>query len=129
MNSPLSECGADVVIGDLAEVGVRSIDRRMSSLPDALRSFRQIAAVAAARRPAIFFDFDGTLSEIVDEPGAAALVPGAGKALESLAALCRWLCCPAAGWTTSRPGRHSWPLVRREPRLRNDRPRRDLPQQ
>lgn len=85
--SGLKDCGADVVIGDLSEVAVRSIDRRMSSLPDALRAFGQIASVAAARRPAIFFDFDGTLSEIVDEPGAAVLVPGADKALESLAAL------------------------------------------
>jgi trehalose-phosphatase len=83
----LAECGADAVIGDLAEVTVRSIDRRMSQLPDALRSFGQIAGVAAARRPAIFFDFDGTLSDIVDQPGAATLVPGAEKALRSLAAL------------------------------------------
>lgn len=83
----LRECGADAVIGDLADVGVRSIDRRMSALPDALLSFEQIAGVSAARRPAFFFDFDGTLSDIVDEPGAATLVTGAGKALESLAAL------------------------------------------
>jgi len=68
-------------------VTVRAIDRRMSSLPDALDSFGQIAGVVSARRPALFFDFDGTLSDIVDEAGAAALVPGADKALESLAAL------------------------------------------
>ena len=43
--------------------------------------------MVGARRPAIFFDFDGTLSNIVDEPGAATLVPGADKALKSLAAL------------------------------------------
>ena len=83
----LRECGADVVVGDLAEVRVRTIARRMSSLPDALKSFGQLAGVVGARRPAIFFDFDGTLSEIVDEPGAAVLVPGADKALQSLAAL------------------------------------------
>ena len=85
--SRLADCGADAVLGDLAEVTVRSIDRRMSSLPDALRSFAQIAGVASARRPAIFFDFDGTLSDIVDEPGEAVLVPGADKALQALAAL------------------------------------------
>ena len=83
----LLRCGADAVIGELADVTVRAIDRRMSSLPDALRSFGQIAGVVSARRPALFFDFDGTLSDIVDEAGAAALVPGADKALESLAAL------------------------------------------
>jgi trehalose-phosphatase len=83
----LRECGADVVVRDLAEVQVRTIARRMSSLPDALASFNQIAGVVSARRPAIFFDFDGTLSPIVEQPGAAALAPGADKALRSLAAL------------------------------------------
>lgn len=84
---PLIGCGADTVVGDLAEVGVRAIDRRMSALPDALRSFGQIAGVLTARRPVIFFDFDGTLSPIVDDPAAAVLVPGAEQALISLAAL------------------------------------------
>ena len=83
----LLECGADEVVRDLSEVAVRSIDRRMSSLPDALASFAQIAGVISARRPAIFFDFDGTLSTIVDDPEAATLVPGADKALQALAAL------------------------------------------
>ena len=83
----LSACGADAVIGDLSEVTVRAIDRRMSTLPDALASFGQLAGVVAARRPAFFFDFDGTLSEIVDQPSAATLVPGAARALHALAAI------------------------------------------
>ncbi|MBJ7399954.1 trehalose-phosphatase [Mycolicibacterium sp.] len=83
----LSACGADAVIGDLAEVTVRDIDHRMSALPDALDSFGQLAGVMTARRPVLFFDFDGTLSEIVDQPSAATLVPGAAKALHALAAL------------------------------------------
>ena len=83
----LHECGADVVVGDLAEVQVRSIARRMSTLPDALDSFGQLAGVVSARRPAIFFDFDGTLSPIVEQPGAAALAPGTDTALRALAAL------------------------------------------
>ncbi|MCE9517122.1 MAG: trehalose-phosphatase, partial [Mycobacterium sp.] len=83
----LLECGADEVVRDLSEVTVRTIDRRMSELPDALASFTQIAGVVSARRPAIFFDFDGTLSTIVDDPEAATLVPGADKALQALAAL------------------------------------------
>ncbi len=83
----LYECGADVVVGDLAEVQVRSIARRMSTLPDALACFGQLAGVVSARRPAIFFDFDGTLSPIVEQPGAAALAPGTDTALRALAAL------------------------------------------
>ena len=83
----LSAFGADAVVGDLSQVTVRVIDRRMSALPDALASFGQISAVVAARRPAFLFDFDGTLSEIVDEPGAATLVNGAAEALRALAAL------------------------------------------
>jgi alpha,alpha-trehalase len=83
----LRECGADVMVGDLAEIQVRGIGHKMSSLPDALASFGQLAGVVSARRPAIFFDFDGTLSDIVDQPGAAALVAGADTALRSLAAL------------------------------------------
>ena len=85
--APLLACGADAVVGDLAEVQVRAIGRRMSALPDALASFGQLAGVVGARRPAIFFDYDGTLSEIVDQPADATLVPGAGKALQALAAL------------------------------------------
>ncbi|MEX0581205.1 MAG: trehalose-phosphatase [Mycobacterium sp.] len=83
----LCACGADAVIGDLARVTVRTIDRRMSTLPDALASFGQLAGVVGARRPAFFFDFDGTLSQIVNEPAAAALVDGAADTLEALASI------------------------------------------
>ena len=82
----LTARGADAVIGDLAEVTVRDIDRRMSALPDALSSFDQLAGVLGAHRPALFFDFDGTLSNIVDQPEQAALVDGAAEALRALAA-------------------------------------------
>jgi alpha,alpha-trehalase len=83
----LREHGADVVVEDLSEVAVRTIDRRMSALPDALLCFGQISGVAMARRPAIFFDFDGTLSRIVDNPAAAVPVPGVDKAIQALAKL------------------------------------------
>ena len=84
----LSQSGADAVVDDLAEVRVRVGDRRMSTLPDALQSYAQIAAVVAARRPAVLLDFDGTLSAIVSEPDAATLIDGAADALKALAAQC-----------------------------------------
>ena len=81
-------CGADVVVADLDDVAVRVGDRRISQLPDAVESYGQIVGVLGAREPVLFLDFDGTLSPIVDDPSAAALVVEAHKALESLASQC-----------------------------------------
>ena len=63
-------------------VDVRTGDRRMSELPDAV----QVLPVAA--EPAVFYDFDGTLSEIVNDPDSARLADGAAEALISLSAHC-----------------------------------------
>jgi trehalose 6-phosphate phosphatase len=79
----LTEVGADMVVVDLREVTVRTGDRRMSQLPDALHDLD-----LTGRRPAVFFDFDGTLSDIVNDPGSARLVEGAADALQKLAAEC-----------------------------------------
>ena len=83
----LLHCGADAVVAGLSEVTVRTGDQRMSQLPDALQALGLIDGLAA-RRPAVFFDFDGTLSDIVNDPDAATLVPGAAEALQRLAASC-----------------------------------------
>ncbi|VBA35374.1 Trehalose-phosphate phosphatase [Mycobacterium attenuatum] len=79
----LRYCGADAVVTDLRDVRVRTGDRRMSELPDALQ-----APGLTAHRPAVFFDFDGTLSDIVNDPDAARPVAGAAEALIQLAAQC-----------------------------------------
>jgi trehalose 6-phosphate phosphatase len=76
--------GADAVVTGLGDVSVRTGDRRMSELPDAL----QAVDIMTARRPAVFFDFDGTLSDIVDDPDAAQLTAGAAEALTLLTAQC-----------------------------------------
>ena len=76
--------GADAVVADLSEVGVRTGDRRMSELPDAFAALEGFTA----RHPAVFYDFDGTLSDIVNDPGAARPVAGASEALVKLAAQC-----------------------------------------
>jgi len=50
------------------------------SLPDALASL-----ASSPHDVGIFVDFDGTISEIVDDPGAARPLPGAAAALDGLA--------------------------------------------
>jgi trehalose 6-phosphate phosphatase len=76
--------GADAVVKDVREIGVRTGDRRMSELPDGL----QALDLTTERQPAVFYDFDGTLSEIVEDPDSARLVDGAADALISLSAAC-----------------------------------------
>jgi trehalose 6-phosphate phosphatase len=76
--------GADAVITDLREISVRTGDRRMSELPDGLQALDAVTG----RHPAVFFDFDGVLSDIVDDPDAAGLSDGAADALTSLIAQC-----------------------------------------
>jgi trehalose 6-phosphate phosphatase len=76
--------GADAVVSDVREIGVRTGDRRMSELPDGL----QALDLTTERQPAVFYDFDGTLSEIVEDPDSARLVDGAADALTSLSAAC-----------------------------------------
>lgn len=83
----LRRYGADTVVADLREVIVRTGDRRMSELPDALQALG-LADGITARQPAVFFDFDGTLSDIVDDPDSARPVPGVTEALQKLAARC-----------------------------------------
>jgi trehalose 6-phosphate phosphatase len=83
----LRHSGADTVVADLREVAVRTGDQRMSRLPDALQALGLTDGLAA-RQPAVFFDFDGTLSDIVDDPDAARLAPGAAATLQKLAARC-----------------------------------------
>ncbi|WP_156690261.1 trehalose-phosphatase [Mycobacterium sp. Marseille-P9652] len=79
----MRDVGADTVVAELSEVSVRTGDRRMSQLPDALQG-----EDLGGGHPAVFFDFDGTLSEIVNDPDAARLVAGAAEALQRLAAQC-----------------------------------------
>ena len=83
----LRRFGADAVVAGLDEITVRTGDRRMSQLPDALQALG-LAAGLTARQPAVFFDFDGTLSDIVDDPDTARPAPGAAEALGKLAAHC-----------------------------------------
>ncbi|WP_343600637.1 trehalose-phosphatase [Mycobacterium sp.] len=80
----LRDRGADAVLTEPDQVGVRTGYQRMAQLPDAVAALE----VVTARHPAVFFDFDGTLSDIVDNPDAAQLSEGAAAALTALTARC-----------------------------------------
>ncbi|MBV8292852.1 MAG: trehalose-phosphatase, partial [Mycobacterium sp.] len=80
--------GADVVVLDLADIEVRTGDKRMSERPNALDSYGQLIGILAGRQTLMCFDYDGTLSEIVADPDAATLVAGAAEALEHLTKQC-----------------------------------------
>ena len=84
----LTRSGADVVLADLADVAVRTGDRRISELSNALTSYGQLVGITSARESMLFLDYDGTLSPIVSDPAAATLVDGAAEALELVAAVC-----------------------------------------
>ncbi len=76
------------MVGDLVALTVRDSHQRVSDLPDALESYTDIAPLAETRRPVVLLDFDGTVSDIVADPNAATLLPGADQTLAQLAAHC-----------------------------------------
>jgi alpha,alpha-trehalase len=84
----LTRSGADVVLADMADVAVRTGDRRISELSNALTSYGQLVGITSARESMLFLDYDGTLSPIVSDPGAARLVDGAAEALELVSKVC-----------------------------------------
>ncbi|OEL17740.1 putative trehalose-phosphate phosphatase 1 [Dichanthelium oligosanthes] len=57
----------------------------MSKCPSALTSFKQIVANAQGRKIAVFLDYDGTLSPIVDDPDKAFMSPVMRAAVRNVA--------------------------------------------
>lgn len=57
-------------------------------LPDALRDGGQFAAKLAGRRPAVFLDYDGVLTPIVDRPEDAIMSKGMREVVRALAQRC-----------------------------------------
>ena len=80
--------GADTVITDLTEVTVRTGDKPMSQIPNAVAAYPQLIEVIGARPLMVALDFDGTLSNVVSDPATATLVHGAAGALAQLAHHC-----------------------------------------
>jgi trehalose-phosphatase len=84
----LLSAGADIVVPDLAAVAVRTGDKHISGLPNAMDAYGELLGVVDGRQPFICLDFDGTLSEIVRDPATATLVDGVAETLVRLARQC-----------------------------------------
>lgn len=81
----LLDAGADIVVSDLGQVAVSDSDAEATELPHALASFEEIRGRLAGRRLAVFLDYDGTLTPIVDRPEDAILSPAMRDAVRTLA--------------------------------------------
>ncbi|QJQ95242.1 MULTISPECIES: trehalose-phosphatase [Halomonadaceae] len=80
----LLEQGADLVVEDLAPLERHD----EATLPDALEHFAAIARRLESARPAVFLDYDGTLTPIVDRPELAVLDEAVRDTIRRLAERC-----------------------------------------
>jgi len=83
----LREHGAHVVVADLGEMQVES-GVPQPALPSARERLPEIVARLRARRPAVFLDYDGTLTPIVERPEDANLDDVMRARVARLAARC-----------------------------------------
>ncbi|MDX1656452.1 MAG: trehalose-phosphatase, partial [Candidatus Competibacteraceae bacterium] len=79
----LLDSGAHVVMQDLQELSVTDTQQ----LPSALEAYGEIETLIRQRRPALFLDYDGTLTPIVERPELAIMADSMGDILRRLAAL------------------------------------------
>jgi trehalose 6-phosphate phosphatase len=82
----LRAAGADVVVSDLAELRLPPLDSNVRDLPSALER-DEIRTLLSGRRVAVFLDYDGTLTPIVERPEDALLPTETRTAIERLAVL------------------------------------------
>ena len=80
----LREHGADVVVQDLAQVAVEE----MPVPPSALDALQEIVESIGGRKLALFLDYDGTLTPIVERPELAVLSDAMRGVLQRLARVC-----------------------------------------
>ncbi len=86
----LADHGADVVVADLEEVAVGDGGQGAGTgaLPSALDGIEGIVAEAGAAGVAVFLDYDGTLTPIVERPEDAVLSSSMRDAVRALAMRC-----------------------------------------
>lgn len=85
----LAAAGADLVVGDLAELDLttdgRIVVKTVNRVPDARDAESEIRTRLAGQRLVVFLDYDGTLTPIVDNPDAADLDPAMRDSVAGLA--------------------------------------------
>jgi alpha,alpha-trehalase len=85
---PLLANGADVAVSDLSEIGVRDGRESAEPLPSALEDFERISRQAEGKRIAVFLDYDGTLTPIVETPDRAVMQEDMREAVMELSRHC-----------------------------------------
>ncbi len=78
---------ADLVVKDLVELGVAGRGRT-GALPSALDRMEEIERRLRGKRPAVFLDYDGTLTPIVPRPEDARITAEMRRTVEELAGRC-----------------------------------------
>jgi alpha,alpha-trehalase len=86
----LEDHGADRVVGDLSEMDFDTVPqrRRTAKLPSALNRIGEIIRRLKGKKIALFLDYDGTLTPIVERPEQADLSPEMRAILKKLAGRC-----------------------------------------
>lgn len=84
----LLENGADVAVEDLSEICVTGDVETGEPLPSALEEFEAISRQAGGKRIAVFLDYDGTLTPIVDTPDLAVMAEDMREAVSELSRHC-----------------------------------------
>ncbi len=95
----LKKAGADVVFSDLCNIRINDRlpvrKKEVASLPPALDHIQQILQQAKDRKIALFLDYDGTLTPIVNDPEKAFLDQSTRQTLEKVAR--KWVVAVISG--------------------------------
>lgn len=84
----LRDNGADAVVEDLSEICVTGDLETSEPLPSALERFEEISRLAGGKRLAVFLDYDGTLTPIVETPDRAVMQEDMREAVIELSRHC-----------------------------------------
>jgi len=80
--------GADVAVEDLSEIGVTGDVEALHALPSALERVNDIADQARDKHIAVFLDYDGTLTPIVETPDKAIMPDDMRETVSKLSRHC-----------------------------------------